>query len=193
VFDLTPYNLTTLTGLIGPARRVVAMTGTAIPAREVEGEIVSVQTEDNVQILIDFGEAVFGVVTSGFTMQQYRSPAVEIYGSTGAVQMLGDDWDPDGYELWQNSTGAWQVFKETDPGWSWCDGLNHLVDCIQSGRKPLITPEHANHVLEIMIRAKESGMDGQAKTVSSTFPRIDFTEAHSGLQAYQVHDRTHQL
>jgi predicted dehydrogenase len=136
--------------------------------------------------------ATLAVVTAGFTMQQYRSPALEIYDSQGAIQMSGDDWDPDGYELWQNPVGAWQAFKESDPNWSWCNGLNHLVDCIRHGAAPLITPEHAYHVLEIMLCAKETGNDGQAHIVESSFSLPAFGKRQDGLQAHQVHDRTHQ-
>ena len=50
------------------------------------------------------------------------------------LQLLGDDWAPEGYELWQNDDGAWRVFRETDPHWPWTDGLRHLVDCVESGR-----------------------------------------------------------
>ncbi len=88
----------------------------------------------------------------------------------------GDDWDPDGYELWRNSVGAWQSFAETDPNWSWTDGLRHLVECIQSGARPMITPEHGFHALEIMIKAQESGRDGQARPVESTFTPPTFFE-----------------
>jgi predicted dehydrogenase len=169
LFDLGVYNITSLTGFIGPARRVMAMTGIAIPERVVDGQRMQVEAEDNAHVLIDFGESVFAVVTTGFTMQEYRCPAIELYGSEGTIQMMGDDWDPDGYELWQNQVGAWQIFAETDPRWPWTDGLRHLVESIQQGVKPLITPEHAYHVLEIMLKAQESGADGQMKTIESTF------------------------
>ncbi len=192
IFDLAPYNLTSLTGLLGPARRVTAMTGVAIPERQAGGENLNVQAEDNAQILIDFGGSAFAVVTAGFTIQQYRSPALEVYGSQGTIQMLGDDWDPDGYEVWQNEVGAWKVFKETDPNWSWCDGLNHLVLCLQSGQKPLIQAEQAYHVLEIMLRAQESGRDGQVKEIHSTFAPVHFSESGGAVQAHLIHDRTHQ-
>ena len=119
LFDLGVYCLTSLTGLLGPAKRVLAMTGIAIPERDINGRKIRVEAEDNVQVLLEFGEGAFAVVTTGFTLQQSRSPALEVYGATGTIQMLGDDWDPDGYELWQNSAGAWQVFKETTPDWSW--------------------------------------------------------------------------
>jgi predicted dehydrogenase len=192
IFDLAPYNLTSLTGLLGPAKRVIAMTGVAIPERQTVGEKVLVQAEDNTQILIDFGGSTFAVVTAGFTIQQYRSPALEVYGSLGTIQMLGDDWDPEGYELWQNEVGAWKVFKETDPNWSWCDGLNHLVHCIQRGQQPVIQAEQAYHVLEIMLCAQESGRDGQAKEIHSTFAPIHFPESGEAVQAHLIHDRTHQ-
>ena len=66
---------------------------------------MQVEADDNAHILIDFGESVFAVVTTGFTIQKYRTPAIEIYGSKGTIQMMGDDWDPEGYELWQNEVG----------------------------------------------------------------------------------------
>jgi len=37
LFDLGVYCLTSLTGLLGPAKRVTAMTGVAIPEREING------------------------------------------------------------------------------------------------------------------------------------------------------------
>ena len=192
LFDLGVYCLTTLTGLLGPAKRVMAMTGVAIPEREIQGRKVRVEAEDNAQVLLDFGESAFGVVTCGFTLQQYRNPALEIYGTTGTLQMLGDDWDPDGYELWQNSAGAWQLFKETAPDWPWTDGLNHLVDCIRRGTKPLVTPDHAFHVLEIMLKTQQAGQEGRALAVNSVFAPPVFDEPGVREAAHLVHDRTRE-
>jgi len=141
-------------------------------------------------VLIDFGDARFGVVTTGFTMQQYRSPAVEVYGTAGTIQMLGDDWDPDGYELWRNDVGAWQVFKETEPDWPWTDGLRDLVEAIETGRKPSISLDHAHHVLEVMLRAQESGRDGQSKKIESTFTLPSADDAVHAEPAHLVHDRS---
>lgn len=190
LFDLGVYCFTSLTGLLGPARRVTAMTGVAIPTREINGRMVQVEAEDNAQVLLDFGGNAFGVVTSGFTMQQYRNPAIEIYGSTGTIQMLGDDWDPDGYELWQNAAGAWQLFKETDPEWSWTDGLPHLVECIRNGSRPLVTPEHAAHVLEIMLAAQESARQGHVVELETSFTPPIFPEKAPAEAAHLMHDRS---
>lgn len=194
LFDLGVYNVISLTGLLGPVKRVTAMTGVVQPERVVEGRMMKVEAEDNAHVLMDFGDSVFAVVSTGFSMQQYRCPAIELYGTTGTMQMMGDDWDPEGYELWQNSVGAWQVFGETDPAWPWVDGLRHLVDCIRAGTRPLITPEHAYHVMEIMIKAQEAGRDGQARAIESTFPQLNFFDRAESAEAVQaahlVHDPT---
>jgi len=188
LFDLGVYNVTSLTGILGPAKRVMAMIGVAIPERIINGIPTRVEAEDNAQVLIDFGESVFAVVTTGFTLQGYRCPAIELYGTTGTLQMMGDDWDPDGYELWQNEVGAWQVYAEPDPSWPWTDGLRHMVECIEMGQRPLITPEHSYHVLEIMIKAQESGRDGQAKLIHSTFTPPEFEARPATVAAHLVHE-----
>jgi predicted dehydrogenase len=188
--DLAVYNVTTLTGLIGRARRVMAMTGVAVPEREVQGEKVRVQVEDNAQLLIEFEGGALAALTSGFTIQQYRGPGVEVYGTEGTIQMLGDDWDPDGYELWENRAGAWQIWKETAPDWPWTDGLRHLVDCIRAGARPLVTPRNAYHVLEVLIQAQASGRDGQARAIASPFTPPDLPGEAAAEPTHRIHDRS---
>jgi len=104
--------------------------------------------------------------------------------------MLGDDWDPDGYELWQNSANCWQTFKETQPDWPWADGLRHLVECIRNQSQPLLDPEHAYHVLEVMLQSQAAGRDGQTREIRSTFRPLVFAELEATIEAHRVHDRT---
>ena len=190
LFDLGVYNVTSLCALFGPARRVTAMVGVAIPEREVDGRPIRVEADDNAHVLLDFGGARFAVVTTGFTIQRYRSPAVEVYGSDGTIQLLGDDWAPDGWELWRNADGAWHVFPESDPQWRWTEGLRHLVDCVETGRPTLTRPEHAYHALEIMLAAQAAGRDGVARPIESGFPDPVYGAELPALDADRyVHDR----
>ena len=186
LFDLGVYNVTALTALIGPAQRVTAMAGTVTPERVVDGEPVQSEVVDNAHVLLDFGDAVFASVTTGFSMQKYRSPAIEIYGSDGTIQMLGDDWAPDGYELWRNSAGAWEVYDETDPHWEWTEGLRHVVDCIREGREPIHKPEHAYHALEIMLAAEAAGRDGRTRELTTTFPPLELPSLEGDV--HESHD-----
>ncbi len=169
LFEFGVYNVTSLTGLLGPARRVAALAGSTEAERSIGGERVKAEAEDNAQVLIDFGEGVLAAVTTGFTLRRYRSPAIEMYGSAGTLQMLGDDWAPRGYELWENSAGSWKHYEETEPDWPWANGLRHLVENIHAGTRPAIAPEHAYHVLEVLIRAQESAKDGVARAIESVF------------------------
>lgn len=191
LFDLGIYCITSLTGLLGSVKRVSAMAGVAIHEREINGKRVAVEAEDNAQVLLDFGNACFGVVTSGFTMQQYRNPALEIYGGAGTIQMLGDDWDPEGYEVWENTKGCWQVFKETTPDWPWADGLRHLVECAREGKAPRVTKEHAFHVLETILAAQQAAKEGQTLEIESRFEltRACADSGNAG-EAHLAHDRT---
>ena len=189
VFDLAVYNLAALTGWLGPVRQVTALGGTAYPRRVVDGEEIDVEVYDNYQILLDFGSASFASVTTGFTMQSYRSPALELYGGAGTIQMLGDDWAPEGYEMWTERLGAWVIYDEIDPRWDWTSGLEHLVDVVD-GATRLIRPDHAYHVLEIMLASDRAAATGQAQQLHSTFDPLPFDPDSIFLQGTApAHDR----
>jgi predicted dehydrogenase len=190
LFDLGVYNVTSLCALFGPARRVTAMAGVAIPEREVNGRSLRVEADDNAHVLIDFGDSRFASVTTGFTIQRYRSPAIELYGSKGTAQLLGDDWAPEGWELWRNEEGAWRVFPESDPHWQWTEGLRHLVDCVESESPTVTRPEHAFHALEIMLAAQAAARDGVAREIASSFPEPVYGEEWLAAEADRyAHDR----
>jgi predicted dehydrogenase len=175
LFDLGIYNITSLCGIFGPVKRVTALVGTAIPERVVEGRRVQVQADDNAHVLLDFGDCRFASVMTGFTIQRYRSPALEVYGTDGVLQLMGDDWAPEGLEQWRNEAGVWEIMPETDPSWPWTDGLRHLVDCIERGTAPVNRPEHAFHVLEVCLAAMRSAGEGRVVEIESDFPPIDYT------------------
>jgi predicted dehydrogenase len=118
-------------------------------------------------------------------MQKYRSPAIELYGTEGVLQLLGDDWAPEGFEQWLNSRGVWEVVPEAEPNWPWTFGLQHLVECAGAGRPPVNRPEHAYHALEVMLAAKRSAAEGRAIEIESSFPAIDY----SSIDEAAVDDR----
>jgi predicted dehydrogenase len=175
LFDLGIYNLTSLCGLFGPARRVTALVGTAIPEREIDGQVVRVESDDNAHVLLDFGDTRFASVMTGFTIQQYRSPALEVYGTEGVLQLMGDDWAPEGLEQWRRQSGVWEIVPESERAWPWTQGLRHLVDCIERGARPVNRPEHALHALEICLAAVRSAREGCFVDIESDFPALDYS------------------
>ena len=106
----------------------MAMAGVAIAEREIRGERVQVEADDNVPC--------DGLRREHLCCRHDRlhPAAVPLRGDRGlrergTIQMVGEDWAPRGCELWQNGVGAWQVYENIDPGWTWTDGLRHMVEC----------------------------------------------------------------
>jgi len=192
LFDLGVYNVTSLTGLLGPAAKVMCMSSLTRPERVVEGEMIKVQTDDTFQIVIEHESGALSTVTTAFGMQKYRGAAIEIYGLEGTIQMMGDDWAPDGLEYWSNEVGAWQVIDSASRYWPWTDGLAHLVDCMLTGEKPYTTPEHAYHVLEIMLKSMTASETGVTQIISSRFVPPAPKPAKQSRDANRIHDRVHE-
>jgi len=65
--DLGVYNLTSLTGLLGPAKSVTAMTNIITPTREIIGKgRIRVTAEDNAMVLMEHDGGVLSHVQCGF-------------------------------------------------------------------------------------------------------------------------------
>jgi predicted dehydrogenase len=171
LFDLGVYNITTLTGLLGPVREVVAMSGIAIPERRVEGERVRVEADDNTMLLMDHGNAIFSCVQTGFVYGAHRSDrTVELIGTRGCVSLLGHDWGPEGVEVWTEAGNRWETRCADQQSYGWQRGAADVAECLATGKPCAMTGEHAFHVLEVMLAALESAKTGRRVEVASQFP-----------------------
>jgi predicted dehydrogenase len=176
--DLAVYNLTTLTGLLGPARAVVAMTSVVTPTRLIAGRNeIKVVAEDNAMVLMDHGNNVLSHVQSGFNYfnpyghdgSQERRHTISIVGSTGCMGLVGYDWDPQGVDLGTEKEPMFQRHQPDREGFVWQMGASLAAESLAKGTELLITPEHALHVLEIMQATRESQETGRRITLTSSF------------------------
>jgi predicted dehydrogenase len=176
--DLGVYNLTSLTGLLGPAKAVTAMVSIVTPERTVEDKgRIKVGEEDNAMVLMDHGRGVISHVQSGFN---YFNPhghdggeesrhTIRIAGSHGFMGLVGYDWAPLGVDLATKDAPVLER-HETDPkGHLWQQGAALAAECLVTGKELLVTPEHALHVLEIITAARESSATGKRIPLDSTF------------------------
>jgi len=108
------YNLTTLTGLLGPAQHVTAMLSIITPERTVRDQgRIRVTEEDNAMVLLDHGHGVISHVQSSFNYfnphghegSQETRHTITIVGSGGFLGLVGYDWEP----LALTSTFPWPV------------------------------------------------------------------------------------
>jgi predicted dehydrogenase len=178
LIDNGVYLLHALTGLLGPARRVQAFGGIAIPQRSVLiperfGETVEVRANDHMLLHLDFGENVFAQVLSSFAVPGSKTPAMEIHCTEGSISIDLSAWysadapvqvflaDPS-----VHAVGGWvaQVQPPTrEPALGvLVAGVAHFVDCVLGRIAPVLTAEHALHVLEIMLAAERSTREGRA-------------------------------
>jgi predicted dehydrogenase len=186
--DLAIYNLKTLTSLLGPVTEVFTADSVAIAPRVVGSVRIEAPDPDSVHMVVRHSSGAVSSIVASQAIQAYRRPAIELYGTAGTANLLGDDWAPRGIELWQNETGYWKLIEPIDETWLWSDGLRELVVCLAEGRPPLQRIEQDLHLLDVLAAAECSARENRPVTVSSEFPDLDLTPDEAA--AVNVHDRT---
>lgn len=193
--DVTVYMLHSLTGVLGPAQRVTAMSGIRTPEQQWRGQAIPVEVDDNSLLLLDFGSATFALA-GGHASQMgplVQWGAMGIYGSGGAIETL--EIEPlSGHPTRLAITGREGApedagLQRTDDGSfipsSWLPAVDaahagipephvysdimHAVDCIEQGRKPLVSGEHGAHVVEIIEQGYLAAKTGQTQVLESRF------------------------
>jgi predicted dehydrogenase len=176
--DLAVYNLTTLTGVLGPARAVTAMTSIITPTRRIRGKgEIKVAAEDNAMVLMDHGNGLISHVQSGFNYfnphghdgSEEQRHTVTVYGTAGHMGLVGYDWDPRGVDVATKDEPASRRYATDKGDFVWQMGASLAAESLATGKELLINPEHALHVLEIIQATRESQATGQRVPLRSTF------------------------
>ena len=184
LIDTGVYVLHGLTGLLGPVKRIQAFGGIVIPKRTVLierllGQEIEVGTNDQMLIHLDFGNNVFAQVLSSFAVPRTKMPAFEIHGTLGSISVSMNEWynangasdilvrdeSPLGIEDWQTVSPPVPSPHNNLIG----AGVPHFIAHIEGQEDPILTAEHACHVLDIMIKAGESAASGETIEVETRF------------------------
>ena len=182
--DLGLYNLKSLTSLLGPVSEVVAAdsAGPGGPGHGVAPDVIQL-------IVRHEGGALSSVVTS-WSIHAYRRPALELYGTEGSANLLGDDWDPRGYQIYRTAERAWREVEPVDPTWLWTDGLRELVMAVREGRPPLANIEQDLHLLDVLDAAWRAASSGRTVAVASRFGSVDLRLPTGDASSGHIHDHT---
>jgi len=176
--DLGVYNMATLTGLLGPATSVMAMTSIVNPERTVDDKgKIKVEAEDNAHILMGHSRGVISHVMCGFNYfdphgheakgQQLHS--IQIYGDYGNMRLIGYDWETNGVYLDNSWTEPAKLYQADSEGYVWQEGATKVGESLVKHIEPRIAVEHALHVLEIIEAARTSSATGKKINLKSTF------------------------
>ena len=176
--DLGVYNIATLTGLLGPAKSVVAMTDIVTKQRTiVDKGNIPVEAEDNAMVLMDHGNGTLSHVQCGFNYfdpyghegEGQDKPTISIWGTEGNMSLIGYDWAPFGVDLATKDHEKTQRLATDTGTYVWQEGASVIAESIVKKTESLINAEHALHVLEIMEAARASDKTGKRMELVSTF------------------------
>jgi len=184
MYDVAVYALHSLTGLVGPARRVTAMSGLAVREREFNGRTIQCDMDDNTFILVDFGESFFGFVGGtvlGTVTKGQHTPTVFGTGgtiegtvytpkkATGGNRTFGDDGEPQDMaregDHQPHVLGPHAAMKESHV----FEDIMQLVDWVRESRPSIAGAEHARHVIEIIEAGYRSAQTGRVQELRTTF------------------------
>jgi len=177
--DLGVYNMATLTGLLGPAKTVMAMLSIINPERTVDDKgKIKVEAEDNAHLLLEHDKGIISHVMCGFN---YFDPhgheagtqslhSIQIFGDKANMRLIGYDWETNGVVLDDSWTDPPKLLSTDKGGYEWQEGARVTGESIVMGTEPKINVEHALHVLEIIEAARKSQQTGTRIKLKSKFP-----------------------
>ena len=185
VFDHGVYRLHEMTAILGPVRRVQAMGTIALPRRRIRGgpltgRTIDVTTPDHVLIHLEFVSGALGQLLASFGTPETLAPWLELHMERGVVSFGGKSWELDfPISIYTDdesdaATEAWATDVEVAPDSIGVveGGARHFIACLIGEETPVLTAEHARHVLDVILKAYRSIEDGQTHDTETTFQQI---------------------
>lgn len=192
ILDMGPYYVANLINLLGPVKRVAALSGMARKSRLItsqprSGQSVKVTTPTTYHALLEFVSGAQFTLSASWDVFAHRHPHMEIYGTEGAmflpdpnffggeVLVAGKDgapkalpgWDhPFGIGNHQNHDGMVANYRGA--------GLADLAAAIAGKRDARCGIDRMLHVVEVLTAIMASGASGKFVTLKSTCKRAAY-------------------
>ena len=188
MLDMGPYYITALVNLLGPVKRVAAITTKAFEERiassqAVDGLRIPVNTTTHLTGVIEFESGVIITMIMSFDMWRHSLPCIEIYGEKGSIRVP----DPNtfgGPVAICPAGGDWEDVPITYPNNARMIGVIDMVSAIQSDRIHRANGDLAYHVLEVMLAFDKSSESGEHVLITSTTERP--APLSSGLNEWEI-------
>lgn len=186
VLDMGPYYITNLVQLLGPVRRVAALTGAGFETRTIgsgerQGETVQVDTPTTVNALLDFAGGAAITLSASWDVWAHRHAPMELYGTEGSLFLpdpnyFGGPLEASGAGPEIASVPPWDhpfgVAKAEDGKANYrCAGVADMARAIRDGEPHRCSAELALHVVDVMTAILASGETGEVVALSSTCDR----------------------
>ncbi|QYK41808.1 MAG: Gfo/Idh/MocA family oxidoreductase [Paracoccaceae bacterium] len=186
MLDVGPYYIANLINLLGPVRRVGALTSSASPTRTIlsdprRGEVIPVRTPTNIHALLEFQNGATVVLSASWDVWNHRRTHMSLYGTEGTlylpdpnffggqIELAGRDGSVTVVAPWDHPLG-----RANDPQGRAnyrTAGLADMAAAIAAGRDPRCSIDRALHGVEVMTACLTSGETGAFVTMQTTCTR----------------------
>ena len=190
MLDLGPYYVANLINLLGPVRRVGALTSSAQSTRTIAngprlGETVPVKTPTNIHALLEFANGATVNLSTSWDVWHHKRNHFELYGTEGTLYVPDPNFFGGQIEI-GHKDGSLEVL----PAWEHpfgvpnqehpvrgplanyrTAGLADMVQALMAGRDARCSLERALHGVDVMMACLTSGETGGFVTMTTTCTR----------------------
>ena len=174
MFDMGPYYMTALVHLLGPVKRVSAITSRAFEVRtatckEHFGAPIPVEVPTHLSGTLEFHSGATVSVTISFDVHNHGHSPIELYGTEGSIKVPDPNTFGGPVQLFTPTTGEWQTQALSHP---YADnvrsiGAADMAYAILGKHKHRASGALALHVLEVMHAFEKSSSTKKHVTIKS--------------------------
>jgi predicted dehydrogenase len=185
ILDLGPYYIANLINLIGPVKRVGALTSMANETRTItseprNGEVIPVKTPTNIHALLEFVNGATVTLSASWDVWCNRHSNMELYGTEGSlfvpdpnffgglVEATGRNKEIAPLEAWDHPFGIDNQESVQGPRANYrTAGLADMAAAILEGRDARCSLDRVLHGVDVMTAILKSGETGEFITLST--------------------------
>ncbi|MDA9865158.1 Gfo/Idh/MocA family oxidoreductase [bacterium] len=189
VLDIGPYYITNLIQLIGPVKRVAALTSSAKATRTIlseprRGEEIPVKTPTNIHALLEFQQGATITLSTSWDVWAHRHAPMELYGTEGSLFVPDPNFFGGTLEVSEKDGEISQAENWDHPFYTPNDehadgmranyrtvGLADMAQAIAENRPHRCSLELALHAVDVMTSVLKSGEQGSFVEMTTSCDR----------------------
>lgn len=196
MLDMGPYYLSNLVQLIGPVKRVAALSCTPRQTRQIEsepraGEVINVETPTSITALLEFHSGTQMTLMTSWDVRAHEHNCMELYGSEGTLIVPDPNFFGGDIRI---CVGKDERVADADHPMDVANdpqedgvtlvnyrgaGMADMIAAIGEGRPHRCNGQLALHVVDIMTSCITSGESGEFVTLGTSCVRPDAVDAAS--------------
>jgi predicted dehydrogenase len=188
ILDLGPYYIANLINLIGPVKRVAALTSMAEKSRTISsqpraGQKISVKTPTNIQALLEFANGATVTLLASWDVWAHRHSSMELFGTEGSLYVPDPNFfggevlatkrggEAEALSAWDHPFGIANQDNRGPVANYRAAGLADMAAAIKGKRDTRCSLDRTLHGVEVMTAILASGGTGKFINLKTTCTR----------------------